>query len=191
MKIRCSAGSVCDTKLLFVKYKSPHPPSRPPTWTSCNLRNVSYQKSNSSLHDKSWDQALNLNIAEVWVLLFQPGTRQLSTERASTVEIKNLLSEIDRTVKILARQIKHPHHYIKSINTKRSAIKLIAITSIKLRPSAISQLNCCCWFWTKQLDFDWDQICWVFLCIFEWQQLGQIWFKIRDFICKSEVRRRK
>ena len=35
----------------------------------------------------------------------------MSTERASTVEIKNLLSEIDRTVKILARQIKQPHHY--------------------------------------------------------------------------------
>ena len=30
---------------------------------------------------------------------------------------------------------------------------MIAITSIKLRPSAISQLNCCCWFWTKQLDW--------------------------------------
>ena len=35
----------------------------------------------------------------------------MSTERASTVEIKNLLSEIDRTVKILARQIKHPPLY--------------------------------------------------------------------------------
>ena len=59
------------------------------------------------LHDKSWDQAQ----VWLWLLLFSAQTSELSTVEPSTVGINNLLSEIDSTVKILASQIKNPHHY--------------------------------------------------------------------------------
>ena len=91
----------------------------------------------------------------------------MSTERPSTVEIKNLLSEIDRTVKILARQIKHPHHYkVYKYQKKRDKIDRNHIDKIEAISNKSTDLlvvgfeqNKASWLRSDLLSFS--------LCIFE------------------------